>query len=125
MEDSKLFTILVADDNADLRTILATFLRHRGYQVHEAASGEGAVAILTSVPIDIVITDMHLPGNLHGVDVLYRHRKTNPNGERILLTAVMSNMLWRVCQYLDTIYLQKPFPLDELVRKLEGFRSLK
>lgn len=112
-------TVLVVDDNSDIRSITAQFLKHRGYEVHEASSGEAAIEILKTARVDAVVADQLLPGTIKGVDVIFRHYKISPTGCRILLTAAFSDTLRSSCHHINSVYLQKPVPLDELVRKIE------
>jgi two-component system response regulator RegX3 len=113
-------TVLVVDDNVEFGFIISEFLRYKGYQVQNVRSAEAAIEILNNEAVDVAIADLHLVGNLTGIDVLFRHRKLYPKGCRILFTAAISDMVRSVCVYIDTVYLQKPFPLDELVQKIEN-----
>lgn len=60
-------TILVVEDDVNLRFVLADFLRDNGYSVVEAVSGDEALAFL-SMPynVDLVFTDVHMPGATDG-----------------------------------------------------------
>jgi DNA-binding NtrC family response regulator len=113
-------TVLVVDDNRDLRNILVEFLRHKGYQVHDAGSGDAAIKLLDSTPVDAVIADLYLPGDVTGIEVLLHHKKRVPTGCRILFTGALSDTLRSVCQYSDVAYLQKPVRLDQLIRTIES-----
>jgi CheY-like chemotaxis protein len=64
-------TILVADDNDDIRATLGELLRDEGYRVLEAASGEDALALVHE-GIDLVIADIVMPpdGGVALVDTL-------------------------------------------------------
>src|SRR5690348_16115284 len=54
--------LLLVEDEAPLRAAVAAQLADRGYDVHEAASGEEALARLAEFAFDIIITDLRLPG---------------------------------------------------------------
>ncbi len=54
--------IAVADDDELIRTVLRFALEAHDYEVLEASSGAGAVALLQSHPIDVLILDIHFPG---------------------------------------------------------------
>jgi CheY-like chemotaxis protein len=56
--------ILLADDNADVRHFVKTILNREGYQVLEAADGNGALTLARKLggAIDIVVTDVEMPG---------------------------------------------------------------
>jgi two-component system chemotaxis response regulator CheY len=56
-------TILLVDDDADIRSLTRTFLEHEGYQVFSSGEAERAAQIFSSVPrIDLLITDIYMPG---------------------------------------------------------------
>jgi response regulator RpfG family c-di-GMP phosphodiesterase len=111
--------VLIVEDEAEIRRTTARYLRHSGYQVKEARCGETAIEILKRAPLHVLITDQRLPGTLQGVDLLSYHRKVSSVGCRILFTAFFSDRLRRFCQYIGALYLEKPVPLDYLVRKIE------
>src|ERR1700761_870060 len=55
-------TILVVDDDPDIRSLTRTFLEHEGYQVYSSGDAARALQIYTSVPkIDLLITDLYMP----------------------------------------------------------------
>ena len=54
--------ILIVDDSAAQRTVLARMLGRWGYTVHEAGSGEEALALCQRVPVDMVLSDWMMPG---------------------------------------------------------------
>jgi DNA-binding response OmpR family regulator len=66
--------ILVVDDDADHRTLLATYLAADGYPVVEADSGERALEIIAGQPVALVLLDVMLPG-LSGFDVCRRLKR--------------------------------------------------
>ena len=55
-------TVLVVDDQEDLRRLLVLALERHDFDVLEAGSGEAAMEILTSRPVDVLVLDMGLPG---------------------------------------------------------------
>jgi two-component system OmpR family response regulator len=56
-------TLLVVDDDPDLRSLLHDYLTEQGYRVLEAGDGSGMWAQLASNPIDLIILDLMLPGD--------------------------------------------------------------
>jgi len=68
-----LATILVVDDDAVSRLLLATILEHRGHAVFECADGGGAIAALDDCGADLVIVDMQMP-RVDGLEVIKRLR---------------------------------------------------
>jgi two-component system, chemotaxis family, chemotaxis protein CheY len=56
-------TILLVDDDPDIRSLTRTFLQHEGYSVFSSGDAERAVQIFRSVPqIDLLVTDLYMPG---------------------------------------------------------------
>ena len=66
--------ILIVDDDADHRALLATYLASEGYPVAEADSGERALEIIASQTVALVLLDVILPG-LSGFDVCRRLKR--------------------------------------------------
>ena len=80
-------TILIAEDNELVRTYTGELLRKLGYRVIEAESGAEAVTLLTQHPdIDVLFSDMMMPGGMSGADLARQAREMRP-GLKILLTS--------------------------------------
>jgi CheY-like chemotaxis protein len=72
-------TILVMEDEILSRTAASEVLRERGYCVIEAASADEALSVLQSpTRIDLVLTDMRMPGEIDGVGLARHVRATLP-----------------------------------------------
>lgn len=78
--------ILVVDDDATVRTILATFLEAQGYGVTPCAGGEEMWAALAAHPAEVVVLDVEMPGD-DGYTLAYRLRHLLPALGIILLTS--------------------------------------
>jgi DNA-binding NtrC family response regulator len=106
--------VLVVDDEESQRTVLAGFLRKRGYDVVIAASADDALAAAATHHVDVVVTDVRMPG-LSGVDLLDELRRRNPEVPVVLITAFGT-----VATAVDAMkrgaadYLTKPIDLGEL-----------
>ena len=104
--------ILVADDEQNLRRVLAALLRRDGHEVVQAASGLEAIDRLADV--DIVITDLRMPG-ADGMEVLRTANRNHPHVPVIMITAYGS-----VGQAVEAIkagafdYIEKPFEQDSI-----------
>ena len=80
-------TILVVEDDARVRQLTIRRLRMIGYEVLEASDGPKALEILCrGDPVDLVFTDLIMPGGLSGRDVAMRARQLKP-GVKVLLTS--------------------------------------
>jgi CheY-like chemotaxis protein len=64
--------VLLVEDEVLLRLTTADELREEGFEVIEASSGDEAIALLkTAAPIDVVVTDIQMPGNTDGVGLAH------------------------------------------------------
>jgi len=86
--DTPFPTILVVEDEVLIRLVIADYLRDCGYKVHEAVSGEEAIAILQApeVSIDVVFSDVEMPGSMDGF-ALARWVRANKPGLEVILTS--------------------------------------
>ena len=78
-------TVLIVDDEALVRELLARFLEIRGYQVRSARSGIEALSMLAEWKPDVMVLDLIMPG-MNGVEVLQSLREKEYAGGIILLT---------------------------------------
>jgi two-component system, response regulator PdtaR len=61
-------TILVAEDDVILRTVVAEQFREEGYSVLETSNAEEVLLVLrTGIPVDLLFTDVRMPGTLDGI----------------------------------------------------------
>ncbi len=79
-------TVLVVDDEPGVRAALTQVLQRLGYMVVTAESGEEALQRLQENPVEVIISDQHMPG-LSGIDLLKLVRVRHPRVVRIMLTA--------------------------------------
>ncbi len=106
--------ILVVDDDQSLREFLEIFFLREGYDIKIAASAEEAIQIMAESKIDLVLSDVRLPG-IDGVKFLKKIKAEYPSIPVILITAFAS-MDTAVAAMKEGAwdYLTKPFHLDEL-----------
>lgn len=107
--------VLLVDDEAELRELLAEQLGDGGYRVQTAADGEEGATHLAARPFDVVICDVRLP-RMDGLTLLRRIRKEAPTTDVILMTAY-SDVTQAVSALKEGAYdyLTKPFDVDELM----------
>ncbi len=102
--------ILLADDNATNRKIIAKILEHGGHQVELAEDGEEALDALENQRFDLMILDMSMP-NMGGIEVAKIHRATMHYAPTpiIILTANATVAALRECEEAEVdAYLTKP-----------------
>src|SRR5690606_32162233 len=78
--------ILVVDDEANLRRVLSAQLQREGYDVHSAADGYEALQILSNHHVDVVVTDLRMPG-IDGMALLREAQKIDVDLPVIMITA--------------------------------------
>ncbi len=78
-------TVLVVEDDADERTVIAKLLRNAGYGVHEADNGQTGIDRIREGNIDILITDLRLP-QVDGVELLKNAKSEEKDTEVIVIT---------------------------------------
>ena len=78
-------TILVVDDEPDIRDALDLYLSHLGYTVLTAENGEIALEMFNNSNPPIVLSDIKMPG-MDGIELLQRIKKERPDAEVIMIT---------------------------------------
>ena len=110
-------TILVGEDDASVRNLMAMTLRAHQYRYRTAASGEGAMRELTARAPDVVLLDLGLP-DMDGVDIIKSVRAWSELP--IIVISARSEDSDKIAA-LDAgadDYLTKPFSVDELLARL-------
>ena len=116
--------ILLVDDEAGVRTLIAEILRDAGYDVTEAKDGvQGLEQIRTDPSIDIVISDVGMP-RMNGVDMIKQARVGRPELEVLFITGYAQKSVFLEDQ-LDhrTYLLTKPFAMDALLQRVADILS--
>ena len=110
-------SILVVDDELSMREFLSIFLEKKlGHSVITAGDAEKALALAQSEPVDLVISDIRMPG-MSGLDLLAQLKSKRPDLAFILITAFAAPedaVLAMKNGAFD--YITKPFNLDEVKR---------
>jgi DNA-binding NtrC family response regulator len=112
-------TILLVDDEQSVRAIVVKILRRAKYNVIEAENGEAALRIAKTHPgkIDIVVTDMFMPG-LRGPEVVQALAPLRP-GLRALFMSGYADQDSRTAVPTGANFLSKPFSGQELTAAIE------
>jgi CheY-like chemotaxis protein len=107
-------TILVVEDEYDVRLILERALSQYGYVVDAVPSGEAALAKTAEKHYDLIITDMRMPG-MSGKELFERVRLTKPYLSWVFITGdTMSASSEAFLKQTGVPFLPKPFTLEEL-----------
>ncbi len=112
-------SVLVVEDDMDIRSLLTRFLSHRGYHVASAMTAAEVLAIIALRPPDIVLLDLMLPRESgHDICRLIRDRSAAP----IIMVTALADVRERIAG-LDLgadDYISKPFDLEELAARMRA-----
>jgi two-component system, response regulator PdtaR len=108
--------VLVVEDDVVLRYILAHGLRE-GHEVLEAATADEALAILKSiVTVDIVVTDVQMPGSMSGLDLTTYIRESFP---ALPVIVVSGNPIPKDYAHASAFF-RKPYDFDRIAARIEA-----
>ena len=111
------YSVLVVEDEVQLRTTLIRFLHEEGYTVQGTPDGESALSWLAQQPFDILLLDMSLP-RMDGWELARRLRESGQDTAIVVLTA--AERAREVADQIGAVgYVAKPFALLHLLRVLE------
>jgi CheY-like chemotaxis protein len=116
-------TILVVEDEAHIRLMIAEALRAEGFGVVEASSGDEALTVLESgTRVNLVFTDVRMPGKLDGLALVGHLRVTRPD----LKLAVGSGHVpeWPAPNMVD-LFIGKPYHVPRTVNRLKDLLTNK
>ena len=107
-------TILVVDDEVQIRQIIAEFLLGFNFAVLEAGNGEEAIELITGEKVDLVITDIRMP-LMNGLQLLREVKLLAPKTPVILMTGYQPTKSQELAMTTRADgYLIKPFSLVSL-----------
>ena len=115
-------TVLVVEDHEDLRSYSTGAVSELGYHVLEAADAKTALAIVESgVPIDLLFTDVVLPGGMNGRQLADAAMKSRPKLKVLFTTGYTRNAIVHNGQLDPGIQLLgKPFTYSDLAVKIRS-----
>jgi CheY-like chemotaxis protein len=118
-EDSARARILVVEDNEDVRELAETVLASAGYAVVSAPSGEQALNVIDEGgEIDLVFTDVMMPGGMNGLQLADQVRARRPGTPILVTTGYMDELPATRGQRLDV--LSKPYRQEDLLARVRA-----
>lgn len=111
MEEKK---VLIVDDEDSIREVFEIALKHKGYTVFSAESGEEALELLEKETIPVMFLDINLPG-INGIDLCKKIIKKTPETIAYAVTGYASTYKSSECKAAGfDNYFAKPLPLETL-----------
>jgi len=116
--DASAGTVLLVDDDEEVAALVGEMLEHLGYRVTHAASAADALgALQNGCQVDIVFSDVMMPGGMNGVE-LAREIRTRALGVPVLLTSGYAEAAQKSAAAEGVHVLAKPYRLEELATSL-------
>lgn len=113
-------TVLVVEDELLVREAIADYLQDCGFRVVEAGNADDAIKMLrTEVRIDVVFSDVQMPGSLDGFDLARWIRREQPN-VKIILTSGLARATADSELCADGLLMAKPYGHGEVERRIRS-----
>ncbi len=109
-------TVLLVDDEPSVLSALRRLFRTQGYRIEQATGGADALALMRNTPVDLVVSDMRMPG-MDGAAFLAQVRTLYPMAARILLTgyADITSTIAAINDGAIHRYISKPWDDNDLL----------
>lgn len=118
LDKPKDVTILIVEDEAAIRLMIADALREAGFGVVEAGTGDEALSLLESgIPVNLVFTDVMMPGKLDGLSLVSRLRVTRPEVKVVVGSALSPQ--WPAPNFVD-LFIGKPYDVPRAIERLKA-----
>jgi len=120
-------TVLVVEDEVYVRMIISEYLRGCGYKVIEAANADEALIVLQAhdIPVDVVFSDIEMPGSMDGF-ALAQWVRTHRPGLEVMLAGSVKRAVSAATELCDEGTLPKPYEpqiVSDRIRRLIAART--
>ncbi|MBE2270337.1 MAG: response regulator [Anaerolinea sp.] len=112
-EETRVKSVLIADDNFDLRVLFSAMFRRRGYDVRLVSDGREALAALETLVPDVLVLDVNMP-NVSGLEVLRSVRASEVHKKVYVIIVSGNTMVERMpeAQFADLLLIKPVSPID-------------
>jgi len=112
--------ILVVEDNEDVRELAEAMLCAADYEVVAAPSGETALALLERESVDLLFTDVIMPGGMNGLQLIEKVQAARPGMPVLVTTGYMDELPARAAQGQALDVLAKPYDHQALLDRVQA-----
>lgn len=115
-KDHRKLKMLVVDDEPGWRDLLSLELSSENCEVRTASNAAEALKWLHQEFFDLVLTDVRMPGELDGIDLIQTYRRQNPSQKAIFVTGyAVEEKVQKALEQGSVVCLKKPFESQELL----------
>ena len=119
--------ILIVDDDRGNLNALKAHLSRYGHHVQTADRGKKALEVIRQthdkgLSLDLLVTDLKMP-EMDGIELLRSVNTLWPKIAKVLMTAYGGRRIRNCALHLCAEYIEKPFPPELLIKKMETFRK--
>ena len=121
------YTILIADDEPEIRTLLRLYLENENYQIIEAENGKQALELLKKEHVDLCLLDIMMP-EMDGYEASRQIRAINrPDAKTVPIIALTANAFTedalRAAEAGMDAHMTKPFDFDKLKKCMSEIKQ--
>ena len=110
-------SVLVVDDDVLVRMVISESLRDAGFKVIEAANGHEALGVMLSdIEVDLLLTDLRMPGALDGFGLGMAARGQRPDVRVLVMSSFLPESTGSRLSPFE--YIEKPFKPDALIERV-------
>ena len=113
--------VLLVEDEGLIRFVTSELLRDEGFEIIEAMDGDEAVRLIDgSDGLDVLFTDVQMPGTLDGVEVAEYARRRHPTLPVLVVSGYAAKLISRLGVLKPpAVFINKPYGLEEIVEVLK------
>lgn len=112
--------ILVLDDDESLRELVQFQLEDSGCVVDLASSADEGLAKLRANQYDLIVSDIRMPGEMDGIEMVQNYRQENPDLKVLFMTGFeVEERINLALREPHTLLIKKPFFIDDLQAKVD------
>ena len=120
MDQRKRRSVLVADDEASIRSMLSRAVERNDFLCAQAADGESAVVVAREDRFDVIIMDVRMPG-ISGIEALRAIKQDNPGQIVMMMSGTAeAETVSEAMELGASDYVTKPFSLADMLVKIEA-----
>ena len=112
-------TVLIVEDEPAVRRIAARVLGNHGFRVLEAGTALDAIALAQTEPIDVLLSDLILPG-MSGLDLAMALRAERPGLRVVFTSGYPADQVEERFGVIEGAFLAKPYGMEQLVGVVRG-----